>query len=78
MLISLLLVIVSVILLVAGCADTPATFELPDDLQASGENCERISAYVWLCEVYLSDGTLCAVTQINNYAAGTGISCDWK
>ena len=68
--VSLLLILVSITLLIASCAVTPAT--------TGADSCIRISQYVYVCEVSLRDGTRCAVAQTARYDGGAGITCDWR
>lgn len=50
------------------------------DISAS-EAVRKPTAYVgesYVYEIHLSDGTLCAVVDKNDYRGGTGITCNWK
>ena len=77
--VSLLLILVSITLLIASCAETPATTgDVSPEMILVTDSCIRISQYVYVCEVSLRDGTRCAVAQTARYDGGAGITCDWR
>ncbi len=77
--VSLLLILVSITLLIASCAETPATMgDVSPEMILVTDSCIRISQYAYICEVSLRDGTRCAVVHTARYDGGAGIDCDWE
>ncbi len=65
-------------LLLAACAPSIATIEVDYDLDAEVSCAWVAGTGLRICEIYLSDGTLCISATTSRGDGGVGLACNWK
>ena len=68
-----ILILVLVVLLLTACVP-----EEEIDQSLLDSSCQRISYSARVCELWLADGTHCAVSYTGSNDGGTAMTCNWQ